>query len=227
MSKRFLFILSALVLFTSYGRDQMYTIDKLYLPATGIEVGFHADSEKNKYVYYDMIIENSSEKALARLSFSDVKSFVSSLKKAKAKYEEWSKIAKEEGASAFSKRIPQSFKDQDIYFTDNGKWFRETGVDMKTVMSVDNVGNCYLVLQSDDMQSEESVGETSVVGGSSTPKFNVGSIFGSSSQMVVKHTSQGASIKFNSSSQIDSFIVCLLKVLDWKNKNNSQDKKFK
>ena len=227
MNTKLLFILSVLILFTSNGRAQMYTIDKIFLPATGMEVCFHIDSEKSKYVYYDMKNEDSSEKALARLSTSEIKSFITSLKKAKTKYEEWSRIAKEEGTLAFSKRIPQSFRDQDIYFTDKGKWFREKGVDMNTLMSIDNYGNCYLTLQSDYMQCEEAVGETSMVGGSYAPQVNVGSIFGSSSQMVVKHTCQGASLTFNSSSQIDSFIDCLLKVSDWKNKNNSQNNKFK
>ena len=159
---------------------------------------------------------------------SDINSFITSLQKAKVKYEEWAKVVEEEGSRIFTKNIPKvSFKDQTIYFTEGGKWFREKGVDIKGVFSVNNRGECFLVLQSDNMQSEELVGESSMLGGSYTPKFNVGSIFGSSSQVTIKHYCSGASLTFRSSNEIDAFIEKLKNVLAWKNKQNSKNKKFK
>lgn len=228
MNKRNLFILTILVFISSYGKAQMYTIDYIYLPASSMEVGFYTDADKPKYIYYDIKNDDSHEKALARIPLSNIKSFITSLQKAKVKYEEWSKVVEEEGSRIFTKNIPKLFiKDQTVFFTDGGKWYRENGVDMKGVFSVNNLGECFLVLQSDNMQSEELVGESSMLGGSYTSKFNVGSIFGSSSQVTIKHYCSGASLTFRSSNEIDAFIEKLKNVLDWKNKQNSRNKKFK
>ena len=98
---------------------------------------------------------------------------------------------------------------------------------MKCVFSVNNIGECFLVLQSDNMQSEELVGESSMLGGSYTPKFNVGSIFGSSSQVTITHYCSGASLTFRSSDEIDAFVDKLRNVLAWKDRQNSRNKKFR
>ena len=205
----------------------MNVIDKIYLPATGGEIGFYVDSEKPKYVYYDLIADDSQHKVLSRLSASDVKSLISSLQKAKNKYEEWSKVAIDEDCRLLSKKIPQIFKDQTIYFTDDNKWFRETGVDIKAMFSVDANGRCYLILQSDRMESEEVVGESSSIGGSSIIGTAISGIFGSQSKVSVDHRCSGASLTFSSIIEIDNFITKLQNALNWGKQQKSKSSIFK
>ena len=228
MNKTKLLILSVLLLITTYVQAQFYSIDKMYLSETGREIEFYIDVNEPKYIFYDLKTNEDNKKAIARLSSSDVNYLIRSLMKAQVKYEEWSKVAAEENCRFISKRIPTPFKDQTIYFTDENKWFREMGVDMKGMLSVDAFGKCNFVLQSDDMQSEESVGEISSTGGIFVGGGKgIGGFFGSGSQMTITHYCSGASLTFKSIEEINEFIAKLQNALNWKNKNNSKKNIFK
>ena len=95
------------------------------------------------------------------------------------------------------------------------------------MFSVDANGKCFLVIQSDRMSSDEVVGESSSIGGSSILGTSIAGIFGSTSEMKVGHYCNGASLTFSSGVEIDNFITKIQNVLDWSKQQKSKSSIFK
>ena len=102
-----------------------------------------------------------------------------------------------------------------MFFTDEGNWYREDGVDIQLRFFVDEHGNCQFVIQTDRMTSDEVVNTISPAG--SWYKDEV----------IVKHECSGASLSFQSSEEIDKFIEMLESVMTSIKQLKSQKSKFR
>ena len=138
---------------------QVLLIDDFTLSATEGAYGVYTDMdcEVENVFYIDMQAPDASQHVQMRLLGKFLNSFVSSLRDAKEIYRSWSQIAKENHITFLSKDIKVSVPDKTLYFTDEGKWYLEHGVDLKCTFMVTQDGTCYLVLQSDDLTSSEAV----------------------------------------------------------------------
>ena len=219
--KKILFTLALFVFIASNGRaqvfgSQMFEVNKMYLPALDMQIGFYYDIYNPKNIYYDLKSSNTQQLVQARIhTGTQYPDFISKIKRAQKTYEKWLKVAKEEGTRLFSKRIPIYLSDQDMYFTDDGNWYCEEGVDIQLRFFVDEHGNCQFVIQTDRMTSEEAVSTISPVG--SWHKDEV----------AVKHECTGASLSFQSSEEIDKFIESLESVMTSIKQLKSQKSKFR
>jgi len=156
--KKALFVLTTVLLFAADAMAQQFLIDKISLPDTGGDIGFYAniDVKEGEKILYDLKTASPQE-ARAELSASEVKSLISSLKQSMLYYTKWCKLAHDIGFRLLSKRIPTTFADQNIYFTEEDKWYYESGVDMWATFFVDAEGGCHFILESDYMTSKEAV----------------------------------------------------------------------
>lgn len=219
--KKVLFTLALFVFIASNGRaqvfgSQMYEVNKMYLPALDMQIGFYYDVYKPKHIYYDLKSSNSRQLVQARIhTGTQYANFIANIKNAKKTYEKWTKVAKEEGTRLFSKRIPVYVSDQTMYFTDGNNWYCEEGVDIQLRFFVDEQGNCQFVIQTDRMTSEEVVSTISPVG----------SFY--KDEVAVKHECSGASLSFQSSEEIDKFIETLESVMSSIKQQKSQKSKFR
>lgn len=229
MKKR-LFILASIVLFTSYAQAQEYLIDKMSLPDIGGEIGFYADIDvkEGEKILYDLKTASSQE-ARAELSASEVKSLISSLEKSIQYYTKWSKLAHDIGFRLLSKKFPTIFADQNIYFTQEGKWYYESGVDMCAKFYVDIDGECHFILESDYMTSKELAAQSSSVGLSFAGSLLHGvlGIGSSESEITIGRYCAGSYLSFKTVDEIKGFIKKLQDAVDWKKQNISDGKVLK
>ena len=230
--KKALFILATIALFASNVRAQQYLIDKIALPDTGGEFGFYVDINVNEgaSVLYDLQANSPDQRARAELSSSDVNSLTSSLEKAMAIYEKWTQLAKEKGLRLLVKKIPVMIWDQNIYFTQEGKWYYEKGVDMCAKFFVDEDGGCHFILESDYMTSSELAGKASSLSLSYSGSLLRGGIVGMSNaetQISIGRYCGGSSLMFKTSDEIKNFIGKLKAAVEWKKQNISDSKVLK
>ena len=90
----------------------------------------------------------------AQIKFSSSKQleqFVNSLRSAVLEFENYRSVAKKVGMSNMSVQMSTRFKDLDVYFTSNGNWGREEGVDVAPHFIVNGHGDCYLWIKTDEM----------------------------------------------------------------------------
>lgn len=150
---------------------------------------------------------------------STLDGFKKSLTNAKQLFVEWKKTAESNSFGLMKKKMPTKMSDQNIYFTEEGRWFSETGVDMWFSFFVNSKGQCYLLLESDYMTSDEVVAHSSSIGYSfaglltNNPLMGIGS---SSSTTTVERYCSGASLMFASEDEIDNFIKKIDQVIEWK-----------
>ena len=129
--------------------------------------------------------------------------------------------------TSLSKEINVPFSDKVMYFTENGKWYEEKGVDLKCKFMVSPDGSCYMVLQSDYMTSDEVVAHGYSIGNAYNAKSGRWSMaFASSTASITRYCS-GASLTFSSTEEIDSFIQKLYDAQQWKKRNKEQGELFK
>lgn len=224
--KRIILLLATFTFCTQLLQAQKMMIEKISLPATGEEFGIYADIGVNEWeeIFYDLQSPNPNQKVRSKLTYGEATSFISSLQNAKEIYIKWSQIAQQKGYTLFSKRIPTSFADQNIAFTQDNVWHYEKGVDICSVFLVDENGHCFFVLNSDYMTSEEAVGKSS----SSSFFFNgMLGLGGSNSEYTIGRYCGGSNLTFSSIDEIDEFIKKLQSTLNWKKKNVSIGKEFK
>lgn len=224
--KKALFVLTTVLLFATDAMAQQFLIDKISLPDTGGDIGFYAniDVKEGEKILYDLKTASSQE-ARAELSASEVKSLISSLKQSMLYYTKWCKLAHDIGFRLLSKRIPTTFADQNIYFTEEDKWYYESGVDMWATFFVDAEGGCHFILESDYMTSKEAVAQSSSFGLSfSGSLLGMG---GSQSQIVVGRYCAGSYLSFKTVDEINEFIKKLQDAVDWKKQNINDGKVLK
>lgn len=226
--KRLVFLVIALCA-TLVIKAQVFLIDDFTLSATEGAYGIYADIDcKESNVFYiDMQAPNDQQQVQMKLWSNYIDAFVKSLKSAKKEYLAWSKIAKDNNITSLSKDINSSFIDKELYFTDEGKWFLQKGVDLKCKFIVSSEGLCYMVLQSESMTSNEVVAHSYSVGNA----FNFlsgrwGVAFGSSTTSIIRYCA-GASLVFSSPEEIDMFIQKLYGAKEWKTNNIKQGKLLK
>lgn len=230
--KKYLLVLTAIALFASNGRAQQYLIDSITLPSTGGDYGFYVDIDVDEgvKVLYDLQAFSSDQRARAELSSGDVKSLVTSLEKAMVIFEKWSKLAREEKMKLVSKRFPTIFVDQNIYFTQEGKWYFEKGVDMHAIFFVDADGECQFILESDYMTSSELAAQSTSVGLSFAGSLLRGGILGISggeTKYTVGRYCGGSSLTFKNVDEIKEFIKKLNSAIEWKKQNIACGKALK
>lgn len=230
--KKILCILSIVTLFVTQGRSQEYLIDKISLPAVGEDFGIYVNIDVNQgiNVSYDLQAYSPQQKVRAVLSSSEVNSLVSSLEKGRDIFTKWSQLAHQKNIRLLSKRIPASFADQTLYFTQEDKWYFERGVDMQAVFFVDSEGACQFILQSDYMTSKELAAQASSIGLSYSGLLNRGGVLGlsgSQSQITIGRYCGGSSLTFSSIEEINTFIKKLQSAVEWKKKNIADGKIFK
>ena len=196
---------------------QNYLIEKYYLTATDREYGIYANVNCNSKdeLFFDLDAPNDQQLVQAQLSFNkysdcEMEIFIRSLELAKQKFREWSFIAKDNNLTLFSKTIPILLTDKKLFFTNEGKWFYENGVDMKYIFFVDSHGNSYLIIESDYMTSEEMVASTSSFSFSGAYNSYLGSLgLGvgfSKGNISIERYCGGASLTFSTIAEIDEFI---------------------
>lgn len=212
------FILLNLITLCSVANAQTELIEKFELSATGNAYGIYMSisckSEMSYDLYVDMQAPNDNQEVQSKLSFcfnrnnvNTVESLTKSLTKAKEMFKTWKEIARTNSLKRMAKKMPVSVSDQNIYFTQNGKWYLDNSVDMWFTFYIDNDGNCYMLLESDYMTSEE------VVAYSSARYSTLGSM---NSSTIVNHYCSGCYLVFSTEEEIDLFIAKLNKVVEWK-----------
>lgn len=228
--KKALFVLTTVLLFAADAMAQQFLIDKISLSDSGGDIGFYADIDvkEGEKILYDLKTASSQE-ARAELSASEVKSLISSLEKAMEIYAKWSKLAHNIGFRLLSKEIPTTFADQNIYFTQEGKWYYESGVDMCAKFYVDIDGECHFILESDYMTSKELAAQSSSIGLSFAGSLlhGVHAIGSSESQITIGRYCAGSYLSFKSVDEIKEFIKKLQDAVDWKKQNITDGKVLK
>lgn len=228
--KKVLFVLTTVLLFATDAMAQEYLIDKMSLPDIGGEIGFYADIDvkEGEKILYDLKTASSQE-ARAELSASEVKSLISSLKQSMLYYTKWSKQAHDLGFRLLSKKFPTIFADQNIYFTQEGKWYYESGVDMCAKFYVDIDGECHFILESDYMTSKELAAQSSSIGLSFAGSLLHGvlGIGSSESEITIGRYCAGSYLSFKTVDEINEFIKKLQDAVDWKKQNISDGKVLK
>lgn len=226
--KRLIILFSALVA-TLTLKAQVFLIDDFTLSATEGAYGIYTDidCQEDNVFFVDMQAPNEHQYVQLKLWGNYLNSFVSSLRAAEKIYSLWSQIAKEKNVTFLSKDIKVSFPDKTVYFTVDGKWYLENGVDMKCKFMVSQDGTCYLVLQSDYLTSSEVVAHGYSIGNA----YNFlsgrwGLAFASSTTSITRYCS-GASLTFSSSEEIEMFIQKLYDAKEWKKRNKEQGKLFR
>lgn len=210
-------------------KAQVFLIDDFTLSASEGAYGIYAnvDCSESNVFFVDMQAPNEQQHVQIKLSSSNLDAFVRSLQSVKKEYQEWSKVAQDNKIASFSKKFNSTFFDKELYFTDNGKWYHETGVDLKCKFIVSSDGSCHMVLQSDYMTDGEVVEYSYSVGtvrNYASGRWGMG--FASSTTSVTKYCS-GASLDFSSPEEVDMFIQKLYKAKEWKENNIKQGKLFK
>lgn len=232
--KKVLFTLALLASFVPYGQAQIFTFDKMNLPAIEMEIGIYSEINVTApiRVYYNLRNSEDGQYAIAELTTIGVENLASSLAKAWKIFDKWSKVCQERwlpvgdnlGSRLLMKRIPVSFSDQTIYFTKEGQWHSEKGVDMHADFFMDENGKCFFILQSDYMTSTNTIAESSVFGFS-----NIGGLLsfsGAYSSISVSHYCNGALLIFESEEEINSLINMMRKALKWKKEQKSSSNIF-
>ena len=177
--------------------------------------------------YIDLQAPNDQQQVQMKLRSYYIEGFIKSLKSAQNEYQAWSKIASDNNITSLSKDINSLFSDKELYFTDEGKWYLQKGVDLKCKFIVSSDGSCFMVLQSDAMTSNEVVAHGYSVGSAfSFLSGRWGLAFGSSTTSIIRYC-PGASLVFSSSEEIDMFIQKIYKAKEWKTNNINQGKLFK
>lgn len=237
---------SALILLFSIEslNAQINPIEVFSLSATGGTYGIYADintKETDPFIYFDWESPNGFQKARTKISFketlsitiskdtirnSEVEIFIKSLETAKSKFEQWKLIAKNNNLKLLTKKLPCSFNDQYIFFSHDGKWYSESGVDIHTTFFINRNGDCYLILESDYMSSTEVVSASIGLAMSYTDNFDNLSLATSGSTVYEWKYCPGASLMFSTSSEIDEFIESLRRVVKWKKQNIADGKLF-
>lgn len=129
-----------------------------------------------------------------------------------------------------SKKIPVSFTDKRVYFTQDEIWYQEDGVDIKAMFRVDKNGNCILSLETDYMTSEETVAHITTFGSYNTLIGSTSWIWsgGSNRSNIVQDKyCSGASLSFSSSDEVHLFIEKLQKISKWKKEQKNAGKRLK
>jgi len=222
-------ILIGLIISCLIANAQNELIEKFELSATGNAYGIYTsiDCESASFSYdlwYDLQAPNENQEVQSKMSFSltssmhNISSFTKALAKAKETFKSWKKIAQSNSLKRMAKKIPVSVADQELYFTQNDRWYSEHGVDMQFTFYVDDEGNCYMLLESDYMTSEE------VVAYSSARYSTLGTM---TSSTIVKHYCSGAYLVFTTEEEIDQFAAKLDKVIEWKRANVENGKLLK
>ena len=219
---------------TNVMNAQSFLIETFDLEATGKTYGIYTDIDGNKSssysLYYDMQAPNDEQEVQSKMSFyhnpsayySSIDVFKDNIKKAKTIYSKWKSIAQSNSLKLISKKIPVRVSDQNLYFTENGKWFWERGVDMWFTFYVNQEGACFLILESDYMTSDEVVSHSSSIGVSFTGYFSKNPLMGvgtSRSTLTVERYCSGASLTFSSEEEIDNFLQKIDNVIEWKRMN--------
>ena len=204
-------------------KAQVFLIDSFELTAAEGVFGIYADYDctSNNEFYLDMQANNDAECVQMRLGKID--DFVSSFRDAQEVFEAWSKIAHDNGVTSVAKDIYAHFFNEDMYYTVGGIWFEKRSVRLKCKFLVSNDGTSYMVLQTDDMESENGVDLHS---------FSIDNSFHNLSGEWDRDTetfssrSTGAFLAFTSE-EIEMFISKLYEAKAWKSNNIEQGKLFK
>ncbi len=221
------------LLFANVAKAQLYMIEKFSLSATDREYGMYADinsQNTDQEIYFDWESPNGYQQVRTKMSFknsslnpavnnSEVEKFISALEQAKKKFEEWSATSKTKSLALLTHGIPVYFSDHFIFFSQKGTWYSEKGVDIKAVFYVSRAGKCFLILETDYMESDEVVAQSSAYSLSYTGNLRNFAVSSGYSEVVVERYCPGASLAFSSSTEIDDFIAKLRSVVEWKLKN--------
>ena len=239
MKKALFAILVYFVMFPIIANAQNHLIETFYLSAVDRVYGIYTDvdcSESTKLcLFYDMQAPNSEQKVQSKIVFyykgdgagRDFNYFKNDIKNAWYQYTQWKAIAESNNMKLISKKIPEHTDSQELYFTDNGKWYTDKYVSMWFTFYVDEDGNSYLILESDAMTSEEVVAHSSSSGVSLVGLLSGNPLvgFGSSKHStIINRACSGASLVFSSEEEIDDFIQKVENVAEWKRNNISAGK---
>ena len=216
-----------LFLCISAGAQHYQLIESFKLAAAesvyGIFMDIDPDGQATMLV--DMAGPNDSQQTRLIIPSTRVEQFLRSINQAKDYFLKWKGVALNGDLKLFSKDIPVRFSDLDMFFTSDGKWFKEKGVDLHTRFYVDDEGKCFLVLDTDYLTSEEEV-EHGV-------SYGIGIGFGglgigkSSMNLLYHYYCPGASLFFSSEDEIDFFVEKIKNAVKWKKSNIEIGKFFK
>ena len=229
-------IISAVILVFSFYNittAQTQLLDTFYLSATNSIYGIYADVDVSGSlsVFFDMEAPNDNQRVQCEIPIRyNLNPFIQSLNKACVKYKEWTEIIQEESGTMISKKIPVSFFDQSVYFTQDGKWYKESGVDIRAMFRVDKQGMCLLSIETDYMTSEENVARTTTYGSYASligsNQWIWGGLYGSGKITQEKYCG-GASLTFSSIEEVEIFIKKLKDVAQWKLNQNKTGSKLR
>lgn len=240
--KKALAIFVCFVAFQVIANAQNRLIETFYLSALDRVYGIYADIDcsesTNLCLYYDMQAPNDEQRVQSKVVFTykgaragrDFDFFKKAIKKAWNQYTKWKAVAQANNVKLISKRIPVRLHLQNLYFTENGKWYSDKYVKMWFTFYVDGDCNSYFIFESDAMWSGEVVAHSILSGVSfvglisGNPIVGIGS---SSSSTVINRSCSGASLVFSSEEEIDTFIQKVESVAEWKRDNVASGELFK
>lgn len=225
-------ILLSLIMTCIFIHAQNEMMEKFELSATGNEYGIYMSINcETEAITYDMWFDmqspnsNGNQEVQAKMTFNFTNGptnhlymFNKSIIKAKETYKKWKGIAQSNSLKKIAKKMPISVSDMDMYFTQDYKWHLERGVDMWWTFYVNDDGQCYLILESDYMTSDEVVGYTS------SRSSTLGAMSGNT---VIRNYCAGANLVFSTEEEIDQFIAKLGKAAEWKRANVENGKLLK
>lgn len=178
------------------------------------------------YIYVTLRPRSDGDYVMSRFKKSKLKGFLRSLELAKEKYKEWQLQAKISSVKQFSMRMQGVyFHDQYVFFTDNGKWYHEKGLNVWAKFYVDENANCFLIIETDYMSADEVVSTNISTGWGYSMAFG-GGWRASHGKTEVLRSAGGATITFASVAEIDQCISQLQKALDMKDQNKKNSRMF-
>ena len=213
---------SLLLLYATLAVDaQVFRIDEFKLSALENTFGIYADYDCNgsNEFYFDMQASIETQNVQMRLNSNSINDFISSLRDANKVFVSWSETTQENNISSVSKDIYAPFFNEDMYFSVGGIWYEKRKVRLKCRFLVSEEGSCFMVLQSNHIESETMVDAHSYSEGNSLHNLTGEWSTGNEAFSAI---CPGAFLVFSSSEEIEMFIGKLYKAAEWKTKNIEQ-----
>lgn len=142
---------------------QSYYIDEFKLSSyQDRSFGIYTDLDafsKQQSIYIDMDVPDNDQMAQMKVGFASIASLIRELQQLYSIYNNYELIVNNnKPAKLIQKTLPIYLADKTMYFTSEGKWYVERGDNIKALFFTDLNEKCFLMLQTDNMSSEETVG---------------------------------------------------------------------
>lgn len=182
------------------------------------------DTRKNA-IYITLQTNKDGEHAMSKFSVYQINQLIKRFDKAEITYKEWSFRAKEASVKQFSKRISR-IRDQHIFFTEKQTWYHEKGVNVWLRFFVDDNGECFFIMETDYMSTDEVVSKNLSTGWGYSFAWG-GGWGGGTTKTEIQRYNSGAHLTFSSTDEIEQFLEKLQKAVEWSKKSKEANRLFR